>query len=120
MAAQQSQGIQTLLEAEKEAAKVVQQARAYRVQKLKDARSEAEKEIAEYKAQKETEFQTFSSERSGSTQTSQSAVDQDTEVKLAQVTSSYTQRKNDVVKKLLERAVLVEPTLHPNFKAKIQ
>ncbi|EJD43772.1 V-type ATPase [Auricularia subglabra TFB-10046 SS5] len=118
MAAQQSQGIQTLLEAEKEAAKVVQQARAYRVQKLKDARSEAEKEIAEYKAQKENEFQAYSSERSGSTQTSQSAVDKDTDAKLAQIQAVYAQRKDAVVKKLLERAVLIEPTLHPNFNAK--
>jgi hypothetical protein len=90
-AAQQSQGIQTLLEAEKEAAKVVQQARqctfcsvhasvnlielmAYgycgyecilvgidRVQKLKDARAEASKEVEDYKKQKEQEYKTFES-----------------------------------------------------------
>jgi len=65
-AAQQTQGIQTLLEAEKDAAKIVQQARQCsswfrsfpahngemrsvdRVQRLKDARSEAQKEIEEY------------------------------------------------------------------------
>ena len=70
----QNQGIQTLLDAEKEASKVVQQARqcaSYasgdelatanqistdRVQKLKDARAEAEKEIVDYKQQKEHEF----------------------------------------------------------------
>jgi ATP synthase subunit G len=60
-----SQGIQTLLEAEKEAAKVVQKARQYRVQKLKDARSEAAKEIEEYKASKDAEFKKFESEVSG-------------------------------------------------------
>jgi len=76
-AAQQSQGIQTLLEAEKEASKIVQQARqcklmAYgnsalldlnlfidRIQKLKDARTEATKEIEAYKRAKEQEFRAF-------------------------------------------------------------
>ncbi|KAG8755568.1 H(+)-transporting V1 sector ATPase subunit G [Serendipita sp. 396] len=54
-----SQGIQTLLEAEKEAAKVVQQARQYRTQKLKDARSEAAKDLETYKAQKDNELKAF-------------------------------------------------------------
>lgn len=61
---------------------------------------------------------TDSSQRSGSTQTSQSAVDKDTDAKLAQIASAYAQRKNDVVKKLLDRAVLIEPALHPNFNKK--
>lgn len=82
-AAQQTQGIQTLLEAEKEAAKVVQQARqrtslwlylsllalalmscgmsSDRVQRLKDARTEASKEVEEYKRQKEQEYKAFES-----------------------------------------------------------
>jgi hypothetical protein len=79
-AAQQSQGIQTLLEAEKDAAKTVQQARqctsreelvlaahpltcaiADRVEQLKKARSEASKEIEEYKKTKEQEFKSFES-----------------------------------------------------------
>lgn len=83
---QQSQGIQTLLEAEKEAAKVVQKARqctslivthhiprcpsshrdcalsSDRVQKLKDARSEAAKEIEAYKVQKQKEYEAYESE----------------------------------------------------------
>ena len=77
--AQQSQSIQTLLEAEKDASKVVQQARqcknngsrlgesslthlttcSDRVQKLKDARAEASKEIEAYKKAKEDEFKAF-------------------------------------------------------------
>jgi V-type H+-transporting ATPase subunit G len=42
-----SQGISTLLEAEKEASKVVQKARQYRIQRLKDARTEALKVITD-------------------------------------------------------------------------
>ncbi|KAF9499582.1 V-type ATPase, partial [Pleurotus eryngii] len=114
-AAQHSQGIQTLLEAEKEAAKIVQQARQYRVQKLKDARTEASKEIDEYKKVKEKEFKAVESSHAGITSSAQSAVDKETEVKLQQITDSYNQNKDKVVKKLLDRVVLVKPELHRNL-----
>ncbi|KAJ7245115.1 H+-ATPase G subunit-domain-containing protein [Mycena haematopus] len=113
--AQQSQGIQTLLEAEKEAAKIVQQARQYRVQKLKDARSEAAKEIDEYKKAKEQEFKAFESSHAGTTSNAQTAVDRETEVSLKAITDSYNNNKDEVVKKLLDRVVLVKPELHRNL-----
>jgi len=116
MATQQSQGIQTLLEAEKEAAKVVQQARQYRVQKLKDARSEAEREIVEYKQSKEAEFKAFESTRAGATSTVQATVDKETEVKLQGITELYNKSKDVVVNELLDRVILVEPALHRNLK----
>ncbi|KZP11482.1 V-type ATPase [Athelia psychrophila] len=114
-AAQQSQGIQTLLEAEKEAAKIVQQARQYRVQKLKDARSEASKEIEEYKKSKEQEFKSFESSHAGTTSNAQTTVDKETDVKLQGITDSYNLNKDAVVKKLLDRVVLVSPELHRNL-----
>jgi len=116
MAAQQSQGIQTLLEAEKEAAKIVQQARQYRVQKLKDARAEATKEIELYKQAKEQEFRTFESSHAGTTSTAQMAVDNETEIKLQAISESYGRAKDTVVKKLLDRVILVQPELHRNLK----
>ncbi|KAF4125963.1 V-type H+-transporting ATPase subunit G [Geosmithia morbida] len=57
--AQNSAGIQTLLDAEREASKIVQKVRTKRV---KEARDEAKKEIADYRAQKEDEFQKFQAE----------------------------------------------------------
>ncbi|TFK51745.1 V-type ATPase [Heliocybe sulcata] len=116
MAAQQSQGIQTLLEAEKEAAKIVQQARQYRVQKLKDARTEAQKEIEEYKKAKEAEFKEFEASHAGVIQSTQSSVDQETEVKLQEITDQYNTNKDKMVKKLLDRVVLVQPELHRNLR----
>ncbi|EIM86714.1 V-type ATPase [Stereum hirsutum FP-91666 SS1] len=116
MAAQHSQGIQTLLEAEKEAAKVVAQARQYRVQRLKDARSEASKEIEEYRKAKEAEFKAFEESHAGTTQTAQSAVDAETDEKLKEVEGQFESNKDAVVKKLLDRVVLVTPQLHRNLK----
>jgi len=116
MAAQQTQGIQTLLEAEKDAAKVVQQARQYRVQKLKDARAEASKEVEEYKKQKEREYKAFESKHAGSTQNSQSLVDKDTDSKLVEIKNAYQGKKDAVMQKLLDRVVLVKPELHRNLE----
>ncbi|KAF9530350.1 H+-ATPase G subunit-domain-containing protein [Crepidotus variabilis] len=116
MATQQTQGIQTLLEAEKEAAKIVQQARQYRVQKLKDARSEAQKEIDGYKKVKEEEFKAFEASHAGTTSTTQAALDKETEAKLKEIDDVYKQKKDDVVNSLIGRAILVKPELHRNLK----
>ncbi|KAI0091686.1 H+-ATPase G subunit-domain-containing protein [Irpex rosettiformis] len=116
MASQQSQSIQTLLEAEKEAAKVVQQARQYRVQKLKDARTQATKEIEEYRKFKEEEFNAFEASHAGTTQTAQQVTDKETEVKRAEIAEQYKDHKDAVVKKLLDRVILVTPELHRNLK----
>ncbi|KAF9221331.1 V-type ATPase [Gyrodon lividus] len=116
MAAQHSQGIQTLLEAEKEAAKTVQQARQYRVQRLKDARSEASKEIEDYRREKEAEFMAFEASHAGNTSNAQAAVDRETEVKLQAITDAFEVNKDAVVKKLLDRVVLIKPELHRNLK----
>ncbi|KAI0641969.1 H+-ATPase G subunit-domain-containing protein [Trametes meyenii] len=116
MAGQQSQSIQTLLEAEKEAAKVVQQARQYRVQRLKDARSEAAREIEEYKKSKEAEFKAFEASHAGNTQNAQASVDRETEAKQKEIRVQYESNKDKVVKKLLDRVVLVKPELHRNLE----
>ena len=107
---------------------------ADRVQKLKDARTEAEKEIANYKAEKEAEFKKFEDsvcahysgsqvllniltpQRAGTTQSSQSAIDKETDAKLEEITRMYQQNKDAVVKKLLDRVVLVQPELHRNLR----
>ncbi|KAI5124286.1 hypothetical protein M0805_005133 [Coniferiporia weirii] len=116
MSSSQNQGIQTLLDAEKDAAKVVQESRQYRIQKLKDARSEAEKEIEEYRSLKEADFKEFELSRAGTTQISQSTTDKETDVKLAEITAFYEQNKDKVVAKLLDRVVLVKPELHRNLR----
>ncbi|KAF8605953.1 V-type ATPase [Ceratobasidium sp. AG-I] len=111
-----SQGIQTLLEAEKAASKTVQEARQYRTQKLKDARTEAAKEIEAYKKQKEEEFKSLEGKTAGTTSNAQDAVDKDTEGKIATINDAYAQQKDAVVQKLLDRVVLVTPELHRNLK----
>ena len=54
-------------------------------------------------------------QREGTTQTSQSAIDKETDTKLAEITQAYNGNKDQVVKKLLDRVVLVKPELHRNL-----
>jgi V-type H+-transporting ATPase subunit G len=103
------------------------------VQRLKDARTEADKEIEAYRKVKEQEFSDFQSsvspvltpcaqspntslQHAGSTQDAQSVIDNETEDKLASITDAYDIHKDDVLGKLLDRVVLVEPELHRNLK----
>merc|ERR1712144_65477 len=100
-------GIQTLLDAEKEAAKIVQKARDYRTQRVKDARGEAAKEIEAYKAKVEREFQAIEQEHSGDNDAAQSELDKQTEP----IKADFGKNRQAVVDKLLERVTEVQPEL---------
>lgn len=54
-------------------------------------------------------------QREGTTQSSQSNIDKKTEAELTDIDKLYEQNKDDVVKKLLDRVVLVKPELHRNL-----
>lgn len=56
MSASNSSGIQTLLEAEHKAQGIVQEARAYRTDRLRASKLDALAEVEEYKRKKEAEF----------------------------------------------------------------
>ncbi|KAI5453692.1 hypothetical protein NCC49_005511 [Naganishia albida] len=115
-ATQQSQGIQTLLEAEKEAAKVVQKARQYRVQKLKDARSEAAKEIEAYKVQKQKDYEAYEAEHKSQTSTNQHSIDESTNKQLAEIKADVEKNRSNVIDKILKRVTQTHPALHKNLR----
>ncbi|GAA5944279.1 hypothetical protein JCM1841_006310 [Sporobolomyces salmonicolor] len=110
-----SQGIATLLDAEKEASQIVAKAREYRTQRLKDARGEASKEIEQLRANKDREFDEFEARHSNDSSTSQEEVNKSTAAQLDKIQSSFDQNRDGVVKQLLERVVLVQPALHKNY-----
>merc|ERR1712093_736029 len=109
-------GIQTLLDAEKEAAKIVQKARDYRTQRVKDARGEAAKEIEAYKTKVEREFQAIEQEHSGDNDAAQSELDKQTEQQIESIKADFGKNRQAVVDKLLERVTEVQPELHKNYK----
>ncbi|GAA6055101.1 hypothetical protein JCM3770_001799 [Rhodotorula araucariae] len=111
-----SQGIATLLDAEKEASQIVAKAREYRNQRLKDARGEANKDIEALRAKKDAEFRAFEDAHSGDSSSSATEVQRATDESLAQIEASFAQSRTAVVDDLLARVVEVEPKLHRNLQ----
>jgi len=56
-----------------------------------------------------------SAQRKGMIESAQSTVDMETEAKLKVVQESFTKNSDAVVRKLLDRVVLVQPELHRNL-----
>ncbi|KAK8228953.1 V-type proton ATPase subunit G [Phyllosticta capitalensis] len=109
MSAQNSAGIQTLLDAEREAQKIVQKAREYRTKRVKDARSEAQKEVDEYKKQKEEEFKKFETEHSSGNQKAEEEANKETETKLKEIKDIGSKSGSKVVEQLLAAVTDVKP-----------
>lgn len=112
-----SQGITALLDAEKEAQKIVQKARDYRTARVKEARSEAAKEIEAYKKSKDEEFSANEKEHSGDSSNLQSELDENTQKQIDALKSSFGQNKEKVIQELLEKVVEINPELHRNYKS---
>eukprot|EP00833_Pecoramyces_ruminatium_P015799 jgi/Orpsp1_1/1189831/evm.model.d7180000074820.1 len=117
MSTPNSQGIQTLIDAENEASNIVSNARQYRVKRLKDARAEAAKEIEELKAQKNAEFAEYEKTHTGSNEENVAKANLETEKKLREIETDYNNNKEKVVSKLVEVVLNVKPKIHTNYKA---
>ncbi|KAL3469443.1 H+-ATPase G subunit-domain-containing protein [Aspergillus californicus] len=109
MSAQNSAGIQTLLDAEREAQKIVQQSREYRTKRIRDAKSEAQKEIEEYRKQKEEEFKKFEAEHSSGYKKAEDDATKEAEVKIEEIKKAGKDKGPQVVEKLINALVDVKP-----------
>ncbi|KAF2128107.1 H+-ATPase G subunit [Dothidotthia symphoricarpi CBS 119687] len=104
--AQNSAGIQTLLDAEREAQKIVQQDRTKRV---KDARNEAQKEIEDYKKEKEDEYQKFEKEHSSGNEKAEEDAKKDTDVKVKEIEELGNKSGSTVVDQLIAAVTNAKP-----------
>ncbi|KAL8665576.1 MAG: hypothetical protein Q9202_002080 [Teloschistes flavicans] len=104
--AQNSKGIQTLLDSEREAQKIVQKDRSKRV---KDARSEAQKEIEDYRKEKEEEFQKFEKEHTSGNKKAEEDADKDAEEQMNAIKGAGEKKGQDVVNDLLRVVTEVQP-----------
>ncbi|CAO1604720.1 H(+)-transporting V1 sector ATPase subunit G [Xanthoria calcicola] len=109
MSAQNSKGIQTLLDAEREAQKIVQKAREYRSKRVKDARSEAQKEIDDYRKQKEDEFHKFEKEHTSGNKKAEEDAAQDADDQVQAIKSAGEKQGQHVVDDLLRVVTDVRP-----------
>ncbi|TVY47570.1 V-type proton ATPase subunit G [Lachnellula cervina] len=111
MSAQNSAGIQTLLDAEREAQKIVQRAREYRTKRVKEARDEAKKEIDDYKKQKDDEFKKFESEHTSGNKKAEEDASKDAEVKIKEIKEAGKKGQDQVVKDLLKAVFDIKPVV---------
>ncbi|PKX90319.1 uncharacterized protein P174DRAFT_377206 [Aspergillus novofumigatus IBT 16806] len=112
--AQNSAGIQTLLDAEREAQKIVQQDRTKRI---RDAKAEAQKEIDEYRQQKEEEFKKFEAEHSSGYKKAEEDANKEAEVKLQDIQAAGKEKGGKVVDDLINAVVDVKPQASDKIKA---
>ncbi|TLD20310.1 hypothetical protein PspLS_08655 [Pyricularia sp. CBS 133598] len=104
--AQSSAGIQTLLEAEREASKIVQKVRTKRV---KEARDEAKKEIEAYKSEKEGEYKAFESKHTQGNKQAEEEANKEAETQIKEIKEAGKKHQDKVIKDLLK--AVFEP--HP-------
>ncbi|EPE08118.1 v-type atpase [Ophiostoma piceae UAMH 11346] len=109
MSAQNSQGIQTLLDAEQKAAQIVQKAREFRTKRVREARDEARKEIDAYKAQKEAEFKAFEAEHSQGNKAAEEVANKEADVKIVEIKAAGKKSQAVVVKDLLAAVLNANP-----------
>ncbi|RLV93356.1 V-type proton ATPase subunit G [Spathaspora sp. JA1] len=109
-----SSGIQSLLKTEKEAAEIVNEARKYRTNRLKLAKQDAQGEIDAYKKQKEAELKSYEKEHEGLNESIDKEADAQVEKELAHINAKYAEKKDVVVKLLVDATVKPTPELHIN------
>jgi len=107
--AQNSAGIQTLLDAEREAQKIVQQAREYRTKRVKEARTEAQREIDEYRSRKDEEFKSFEAEHSSGNKKAEQEADKDAQARIQDIEKVRARAGDRVVDNLIHAVVNVKP-----------
>ncbi|KAL2071247.1 hypothetical protein VTL71DRAFT_12482 [Oculimacula yallundae] len=117
MSAQNSAGIQTLLDAEREAQKIVQRAREYRTKRVKEARDEAKKEIDAYKKSKDDEFKKFESEHTSGNKKAEEDANKDAETKIKEIKTAGKKGQDAVVKDLLNAVFDVKPVVPERTEA---
>jgi len=109
MAAQHSAGIQTLLEAEREAMKIVQKSREFRARRVKAARDEAKAEIEAYRASKEADFKKFEAEHSRGNQQAELEASKEADARIQEIKAAGQRGQDQIVKDLLRAVLDVNP-----------
>ncbi|KAI7825590.1 H+-ATPase G subunit-domain-containing protein [Kickxella alabastrina] len=101
MSASNSQGIHTLLEAEKEASAIVTQAREYRVKRLNNARKDAAEDISKIQARKARELEEIQKKSVNQTELTES-IQKETDERMVTIREQFEKNKQAAVAKIIE------------------
>ncbi|RKF57327.1 V-type proton ATPase subunit G [Erysiphe neolycopersici] len=116
MSAQNSAGIQTLLDAEREAQKIVQKAREYRTKRVKEARDEAKKEIDSHKKRKDDELRKYEFEHSSGNKKAEEDANIEVTKKIVEIKELGKKGQEKVIQDLLNAVYEVTPIVPDRIK----
>ncbi|KAL0214629.1 hypothetical protein P9112_006813 [Eukaryota sp. TZLM1-RC] len=94
-------GINSLLEAETEAAKMIEEARNMRAKRMLQAKKEAEQTIAKLQADNDTRIEEFTKEHIGDIEEYRRSLKEETATKIQQLESRVTENLEHTVQELL-------------------
>ncbi|KAI0108061.1 vacuolar ATPase [Daldinia grandis] len=109
MSAQNSAGIQTLLDAEREASKIIQKAREFRTKRVREARDEAKKEVEAYRRAKDEEFKRFEAEHTQGNKQAEDEANREADAKIKEIHAAGQKSQDKVVEDLLKAVFDVKP-----------
>lgn len=110
----QTNGIATLLKAEREAHEIVSQARKYRQDKLKQAKTDAAGEIDAYKKQKDQELQEFENKNAGGVGALEKDAESQVQGTLTEIKKLGAKKQNEVAKLLVDAVIKPSGEKHIN------
>merc|ERR1711907_407842 len=108
MADSDGHGIKELLQAEKQAADIVQEAKKKRQDKMKKAKEDAEREIAEYRKQREEQFEAYKAEHSTGGTSSSAALRTQTDAAVSALEAEAAKNRKNVVDLLVKYVTTVQ------------
>jgi len=114
--ANQTYGINLLLNAEKQAKEKVNEARKAKARRLKLAKEEANAEIKIFIEEAENEFKLHKENMKGSSSDMEQRQAQSEEQEKARIEEQTAANKQAVVDRIIELVCSVQPKLHVNFK----
>merc|ERR1712137_460623 len=114
--AQGSASIHKILDAEKEAAKIVEKAREDRSQRLRTARAEAQKDINDHGNKAKASYESYEKAGSGSSDSVLHRANLDTDRRESEISKQYQLNKQSAIDVLVDTVWRVTPEVHRNIK----
>lgn len=87
-----------------------------KTQKLKRAKEEAQAEIRSYREEREKQFMDYQREHMGSKDDFQAKIEEQTSVRLDQISESIKKNQDKVIDRLLSLVYDIKPELHQNLR----
>lgn len=110
----QPAGIQIILDAEKEATRLVQQARKYRLDRLKEARTEAQHEIESLKREKQIQYQKYEQQLLKELEDNRQKERVGVEERLKETERMAMEKSEQVIELLMEKTLYVNTEALPS------